>query len=144
MKLEEIEELWDVDSLIDKTQLGNEAIKISSLQGKYYKIYVREALQLKGMEEALALLRFEKWEFLIQGPTQETQEKGWRLPPGGQILKTDVERYLQSDKDIIKENLKVAKQKEKVLFVKHIIDTLNGRSWNIRAAIDFERFRNGG
>lgn len=144
MKLEEIQSEWDTDSQIDRTQLGNEAIKIPSLQAKYYKIYVREVLQLKAMEESLSILKLEKWEFFTQGPTRETHAKGWEPIPKGQILKADVERYMDADKDLIAEKLKIAKQKEKVNFLKHIIDSLNGRSWNIRAAIDFEKFRAGG
>lgn len=144
MKLEDIQAEWDIDSQIDRTQLGNESIKIPSLQAKYYKWYVREALQLKAMEEQFNILKLEKWEFLTMGPTKESHEKGWRQPPQGDILKSEVTQYLDADKDMISEKLKIAKQKEKVNFLKHIIDSLNGRSWNIRAAIDFEKFRAGG
>ncbi len=143
MKLEEIEAEWEIDAKIDKTQLSNEALKISSLQGKYYKWYVREILQLKGLDEAINILKLEKWEFYTQGPTKETEARGWKFP-GAVILKAEVDRYMQADPDIIKANLNAAKQKEKVNFLKHIIDSLNGRSWNIRAAIDFEKFRAGG
>lgn len=144
MTLEEVQSLWDVDSKIDRTDLGNEAIKIPSLQAKYYKIYVREVLQLRGMEEFFSQFKLDKWEFLTQGPTEETHSKGWKLPPHGMVLKADIERYMDADGDLISQKLKLARQKEKVNFLKHIIDGLNGRSWNIRAAIDFEKFRAGG
>jgi hypothetical protein len=143
MRLEEIQAEWDVDCEIDKTQLGNEAIAISRLQSKYLKIMTREILQLKAMEENLKILRLDKWEFLTQGPTPETPPD-WRLPPKGGVLKTEVSMYLDADRDIIAENLKIVKQREKANFVKSIIDSLNGRSWNIRAAIDWEKFRAGG
>lgn len=144
MKLEDIQTEWESDSVIDKTQLGNEAIAIPRLQSKYYKIYIREVLQLKAMEEQLNILFLEKREFLTQGHTPETHEKGWKLPPHGEIMKGEVQFYLDADRDLIAEKLRIAKQKEKVLFVKHIIDSLNGRSWNIRAAIDFLKFQSGG
>lgn len=144
MKLEEIQAEWDIDSNIDKTNLGNEAIAIPRLQSKYYKIYVREILQLKAMEESLNILKLDKWEFLTMGPTEETHAKGWRLPPQGNVLKQEVAQYLEADKDLISEKLKIAKQREKVAFLKHIIDSLNGRTWNIRAAIDFLKFQSGG
>ena len=144
MKLEEIQAEWEKDAFIDKTQLGNEAIRIPQLQSKYYKIYIREALQLKAMEEQLNILFLEKREFFTMGPTEETHAKGWKLPPQGMVIKQEVQFYLDADKDLISEKLKIAKQREKVNFVKHIIDSLNGRSWNIRAAIDFLKFQSGG
>src|SRR6476646_7088933 len=101
MKLEDIQAEWDIDSEIDRTQLGNEAIKVPKLQGKYYKIYVREALQQKAMEEQFNILKLEKWEFYTQGPTPETHERGWKLPPQGEILKQEVGMYLDADKDLI-------------------------------------------
>jgi hypothetical protein len=144
MKLEDIEAEWAIDSIIDRTQLGNEAVKITSLQAKYYKWYVREVLQLKAMEENLNIFKLELWEHLTQGPTEESFKRGWKVLPKGNVLKADVDRYMDGDASFISEKLKVAKQKEKANFLKHIIDSLNGRSWNIRAAIDFEKFRAGG
>lgn len=144
MKLEDIQAEWDIDSQIDRTQLGNEAIKIPSLQSKYYKWYIREALQLKALEEQFNILKLEKWEFYWQGPTQEQINKGWKLPPKGEILKSEVNQYLDADQDLIAEKLRIAKQREKVKFLEHIIDGLKQRSWNLRSAIDFEKFRAGG
>ena len=39
MVLEEIYELWHKDSIIDKTELGDESLKIPQLHHKYFKIY---------------------------------------------------------------------------------------------------------
>jgi len=48
------------------------------------------------------------------------------------------------DKDIVSINLKIAYQKEKVDFLDSAIRSLNTRGYNLRAAIDWEKFKMGG
>ena len=93
MKLEEILELWNKDSVVDKTELGDEAISIPKLHHKYYRIFVMERLALRKQEFELKQLKLDKYEFLTQGPNEETKDKGWRLPAKGMILKNDLPLY---------------------------------------------------
>ena len=58
-------------------------------------------------------------------------------------LKSDIQMYIDSDKDIIDSNLKVAYCKEKVDFLEAIIRTLNLRSYQINNAINWEKFKVG-
>ena len=51
--------------------------------------------------------------------------------------------HIDSDKDIITHNLKIAYIKEKVEFVEAIIRTLNIRSYQINNAIQWEKFKVG-
>jgi len=143
MVLEEIYELWHKDSVIDKTELGDESLKIPQLHHKYFKIYSNERLLLKKFESDFKTLRLEKYEFYTQGPTKETQERGWTLPASGKILKSEVNTYIEADKDIIKISLKIGVQQEKIELLDSIIRTLNNRGYNIRAAIDWYKFTMG-
>ena len=143
MVLEEIYELWHKDSVIDKTELGDESLKIPQLHHKYFKIYSNERLLLKKFESDFKILRLEKYEFYTQGPTKETQERGWTLPASGKILKSEVNTYIEADKDIIKISLKIGVQQEKIELLDSIIRTLNNRGYNIRAAIDWYKFTMG-
>lgn len=143
MKLEEILDLWDVDSEINRQDLSEEALKISKLHAKYYRIYVNERLILKKYEAELKTLKLDKTEFYTQGPTKEQMDLGWRLPAIGKVLKSDINTYLEADKDIIKLSLKVGLQNEKVDLLESIIKSFNGRGYNIKAALDFERFKMG-
>jgi len=143
MKLEAIFDLWNEDSKINRNELGEEALKISSLHQKYYKIFVHERLVQKKLETDLKRLKLEKHEFYTQGPTPEQSEKGWKLPSIGRIIKSDVSTYLDADEDIINLTLKIAAQSEKVDLLESIIRTLRDRNFNIRAAIDWSRFQVG-
>ena len=46
MKLEEIQELWSSDCVIDDTELDLESVKIPELHNKYLKIFSEEILRI--------------------------------------------------------------------------------------------------
>lgn len=144
MKTEEIFELWEKDSHIDKTALDDESLKIPKLHHKYYQILMGERVRLRNFENEMRSLKLEKYEFFTQGHNEETKSKGWRLPPKGMILKADIPMYMEADKEIIDLSLKIGIQQEKLELLESIIKTLNNRGYNIRAAIDFIKFTNGG
>jgi len=143
MKLEDIFSLWEVDSKIDVSALTEEAIKIPQLHHKYFKIFSNERLLLRKHEAELKQLKLEKYEFYTQGPTKDTIEKGWDLPPQGKILKNDVNNYIEADKDIINLSLRIGLQKEKIDLLQSIIETVSNRSYIISNVINWEKFRNG-
>jgi hypothetical protein len=77
------------------------------------------------------------------GPTEDTEEKGWKLPPRGAILKAEVNNYIDADPDIIKASLKIGLQQEKIQFLEDIIKSLVNRGFQIKSAIDWEKFKTG-
>jgi hypothetical protein len=143
MKLEDILDEWEKDAKIDRTNLGNEAIAIPALHNKYYRIFIQEKLLLRKYQEEQKQLKLAKTEFYFMGPTAESEEKGWKLPPQGKILKADVPNYVEADKDVVHLNLKVGVQLEKVEFVMSIIKSLTNRGFQIKSAIDWSKFQSG-
>jgi hypothetical protein len=143
MKLEQIFELWSEDSVINPMDLSSESLKIPKLHHKYYEIFCNEKLLLKKYESELKVLKLEKYEFYTQGPSKDTEEKGWKLPSIGRILKSDVQTYVDADKDIIALTLKVAVQSEKVSLLDSIIKSFKDRNFTIKNSIDFTRFQSG-
>ena len=143
MLIDDILELWKEDSKIDRTELGDEALIIPKFHHKYYEILIKEKLLLKKQESELKQLKLEKYEFYTQGPNEETREKGWVLPAKGLILKADIPMYMDADKDIINLCLKIGYQQEKIELLESIIKSLNNRGYNIRAAIDWQKFTMG-
>ena len=143
MKFEEIFSNWEKDSEIDKTNLADESLRIPKLHHKYYGIFVAERAVLRRLESDFKKLKLDKHEFYTQGPTEETKEKGWRMPARGLILKADIPMYMESDQDIIDLSLKIGVQQEKVEFVESIIKSLQTRNYIIKNAIDFIKFTMG-
>ncbi len=143
MTLEEIQSEWEKDSRIDRTELGEESIKIPALHSKYYRMYSRERLQQARLQETMKLLKKDKWDYYSGNlDMDELKEKGWK-PFQLKVLKSDIQMYIDSDKDIVESNLKVAYSKEKVDFLEAIIRTLNLRSYQINNAINWEKFKVG-
>jgi hypothetical protein len=143
MKLEEIESLWEQDSKIDRTDLDNESLKIPTLHGKYYKIYLREKVQLKAEEQEYKTFYKLKHEYYTgKLSKEELDQYGWE--PFQFVLKNDLQVYIDADKDIADRLLKLQVQREKVDLLESIIKTLNGRGFLIKNAIDFIRFTSGG
>lgn len=143
MTLDEIITLWNEDADIDQTKLDTESLLIPKLHGKYWKMLNHERLLLRKYESDMKKLLLQKYEFLTQGPTKETVEKGWELPPSGKVIKSDVDRYLDADSDMIDMSLKIGIQKEKVSILEDIIRSINNRNWIIRNAIEFLRYQSG-
>jgi hypothetical protein len=144
LTLDEIFDLWKEDCDIDRQDLGQSALDIAKLHHKYYRIFSQERLTYKKIESEVKRLKLEKYEFFTDGPTEEQIEKGWVLPAKGRILKSDVNMYLDSDKEIINMNLKLAYQMEKLELLESIIKTITNRGFQIRAAIDWAKFQTGG
>tara|TARA_A100001515_G_scaffold134879_1_gene125387 strand:- start:154 stop:588 length:435 start_codon:yes stop_codon:yes gene_type:complete len=143
MKLETIYEHWSSDSKIDRTELGNESIKIPQLHAKYFKFYSEERLRLKQYESEYKILYKRKFEYYM-GTMDEGEQKnlGWE-PQLLKILRTDLPTYIDADQDIINLNLKISMQKEKIDVLDNIIRTINNRGFQIKNVIDWEKFKTG-
>lgn len=143
MKLDEIQTLWGEDCNIVDDMLDEEALKIPRLHQKYYKIYTTERLLLKKLQADLKIFQQIKYEYYSGEMAQEDlNERGWEPYPK-RVLKADIPRYVDSDKDIIERTLKIAHQQEKVDFCDAIIKSLRDRGFLIKSAIDWRKFTNG-
>ena len=85
----------------------------------------------------------DKWEY-YQGntPEEDLKEKGWEPNPI-RILKQDLDKYIDSDPDIIKHNLRMSAQKEKVDFLDSVLRMISNRSFQLKGVIDWEKFKVG-
>ena len=143
MKLEEIQNLWDIDSQIDRSELGDESLRIARMHAKYFKIFSQERLLLRKMEADLKELYRDKYEYYNGNISKELLDHhGWEPNPL-KILRTDIPMYLDGDADMKLANLKVEMQNEKVLFLESIIKTLGTLGYNIKNAIEWSKFQNG-
>lgn len=144
MKLDEVTDMWDKDAKIDHTELGQESLNIPQLHAKYIKIYQAEKLLFRKLHNEMKVLKRDKKQFFIDGPTAETQEKGWQYPARGKIMKTDTEIYSDADKEMQEMQFKLDYQQEKIETLESIIKMINNRNFQISNAINWHKFQNGG
>ena len=143
MQLDELFELWKKDSEIDRTELGEASTNIPKLHYKYYKLFAQERLKLRKLEAEYKALYKDKWEYFQGNMSEEDLEaNGWEPNPL-RILKSDLNTYIDSDTDIIKQTSKMDYQKEKIDFLESVIKTINIRGFHIKNAIDWEKFKVG-
>ena len=73
---------------------------------------------------------------------EELDERNWE-PFDLVVLKTDIDKFLNSDEDIIKISNKILFQREKVNYLENVVKIVNNRQWSIRSVIDWIKFTNG-
>ena len=142
MKLEDIQELWSSDSVIDDTELDAESIKIPEIHNKYLKIFSDEKLRLVRLDSKSKELRRLKWLYYT-GKLDEQTLKNLEWDVFDLDIKKnrhDLEMFLESDKDIIELNDKVEYQKEKINYLETIIKSLSTRGFLIKNSIEWKKF----
>ena len=143
MKLDEILDMWSTDCNVDRTELGDEALKIPKLHSKYLRHYSEERLTLRKLEEEkreLIKLKHDYYRGIL--PEEDLKSNGWE-PFRLNVLKSDIPMHIDADQDVIKMNLKIAMQMEKVDTLESIIKSISNRGYLIKSAIDFEKFKVG-
>jgi len=148
MNIEQIFEEWDKDSKLDRNRLDEESLNIPKLHNKYYKIYIAEKARLIKMESEYKILYKDRYDFYIGSIDDDTLAKykwteEFKEFSRKKILKSEIDRYLDADENIINISLKIGLQKEKVGLIDSIIKSLRDRGFNIKNSIDFIRFQSG-
>jgi len=146
MKLEEIQELWTSDCSIDDTQLDIESTKIPELHNKYLKIYSDERLRLVRMESKRKELQKLKWLYYTGKIDKDSlEEMNW--DPFQLDIKSrnkeDLNRFIESDRDLLNMQEKIEYQKEKISYLETIVKSLSNRGYLIKNAIDWKKFTMG-
>ena len=112
-----------------------EQVEQGTLPNQQQKLYVSIDKKQRAGKEVTLIEGFE-------GTEEDLKEQGWH-PFQLNVLKSDVPMYIDSDKDIIKLNLKVALQNEKVDVLEAIIKAIKDRGYQIKNAIEYEKFKVG-
>ena len=140
--LEQVLKLWEKDADIDRTEPGNELIKIPKLHNKYLTIMTSHRFALEKANFDYLRMRKIKWEYYTGKLSQEElQEYGWE--PFRYTLKSDISTYLESDNDLIKLLEKKMYHKETVSVIEAIMSELKSRTFQLRDFIQWERFIGG-
>jgi hypothetical protein len=145
MTLNEIMDQWEKNSVINKAHLADEALMGGKLHSKYMNMLVRENMQLAKTKTEYNTKLMDKYLLYTEGAHDlATQKAHPYLPKSGKVLKSEVEKYLNADADMIQETLKLANQQEKVDLLRSILKSVEKRSYDINNAIDHQKFMAGG
>ena len=143
MDTNDIAALWAKDSPIDETNLVGESKRIPELHSKYYNLYYREVLRVKKLKAEYKELEMEKRNYYDGSMDELTlKEKGWR-PFQRKVMRQDLDKHIQSDKDIIKLSLTVDFHTANANYLEDIIKTIHSRNFVIKNMIDILKFQSG-
>ena len=146
MKLESIQELWTSDCVLDDLQLDVESKRIPELHNKYFKIFSDEKLRLVKHESKMKELSKLKWLYYTGKLDKDSLDRLEWQPFELEIKtrnKLDLDRFLNSDKDMIEMQEKIEYQKEKINYLESIIKTVINRNFLIKNIIDWRKFTSG-
>ena len=140
MTLEELQELADKDLKINDTELDLESIKTPQLHNKYLKFLTKYKLMLSRSETEYNIMKRKKWEYYTgkADPSVYAQR-----PFQFKLLKTDVDKYLDSDMELQKLKQKVDYIQTTVDFLDRTIRQISNRGFVIKNAVDWKRFTSG-
>lgn len=144
MDLEEINKMWSKDCKIDEANISGEARRIPELHNRYYMLYVKAGLKVKKLKSDLAILQKAKTEYYSGSMDQaELQQRGWKPNPL-KILRQDIEKYIESDKDIIDLSLSIDYHLSMANYLEDIVRQINNRNFLLTNIVNWEKFRAGG
>jgi hypothetical protein len=143
MNLSDYRNHAEKDLLIDETQLDTESLKTPQIHSKYLNFLTGEKLSLYKLQHEYKVLRRKKWLYYTGKISQEElEEEGWE-PFQLNVLKTDIDKFLDSDENLQFIEMKIKYKESVVDYLQDVIKIINNRQWNIRSAIDWLKFTNG-
>lgn len=143
MDLETLKEEIKKDSLIDSTELAKESLRTPSVHGKYLSIHADLKMELQKLKHALAIMKLRKWKIYTGKASQEELELWEEEPFELNIIKTDVDKFLDSDPTLLKIQMDVTIMEIKVKMVEDFLKVLTNRNFAIKSAIDWNKLING-
>ena len=143
MDTNDISALWAKDSVIDETNLVGESKRIPVLHSKYYNLFYREVLRVKKLKAEYKELEARKREYYDGSMAgEDLKDNGWK-PYQKKVLRNEVDKYIQADKDIIKLSLTIDYHSANANFLEDIVRTIHSRNFIVKNMIDMLKFQAG-
>jgi len=143
MTIDDLINKWKSESIINREAIGEEILKISDLTFQWQRLLMEENLKLKTLQTEYDKIYLERYRFYTEGPkTLKDKEDVKKIPPVV-ILKSDVEKWLQADDQIIQISTKIFVSKEKIGFIQSALWELRGRGKNLQNFVQWEKFMAG-
>jgi len=143
MNLSDYRQMVEVDLNINETELDTESLRTPQLHSKYLNFLSDEKLILSKLESEYKITKKYRWLYYTgKLSEEELSEFEWE-PFELSILKTDIDKFMESDEDIQKIYNRIQYRKTVVDYLDNIIKVISNRQWNIRSAIDWLKFTNG-
>jgi len=141
MNLEAIQEMWEKDSHIDPDNLHDESLKIPQLHSKYYTLYNTITLLRERAREQYSKVRLERYNYYTgKAPAEAYVEEPF---PYKVREKDAIQRHLDADDRMNKVDMKIKYYDIMLKFLEEIIRAVSNRTYQIKNAIEWNKFQAG-
>ena len=141
MNLEQIQEMWQKDAVIDPDNLHDESLKIPQLHSKYYTIYNTITLLREKARESYNRIRLERHNYYTGKAPAETYVDE---PFPYKVREKDaIQRHMDADEKMSTINMKIKYYDVTLKFLEEIIRNVSNRTYQIKNAIEWQQFQSG-
>ena len=141
MTLETITDMWSQDSVIDDILLDEASLKIPQLHSKYYTIYNTLTLLREKARDSYRKVKLERYNYYTGKAPAEVYEKE---PFDYKVREKDaIQRHLDADEKLTTIDLKIRYYDVQLKFLEEIIKTVANRTFQIKNAIEWQKFQAG-
>ena len=141
MNLDQIQEMWQKDSVIDPDNLHDESLKIPQLHSKYYTVYNTITLLREKARTSYSKIKLERYNYYTGKAEPEIYAEE---PFPYKVREKDaIQRHMDADEKLIKVDLKIKYYDSTLKFLEEIIRTISNRTYQIKNAIEWHKFQAG-
>ena len=133
--------MWKKDSVIDTDLYCEDSTKIPQLHMRYMEFHNTFSLMKKERELEMRRLIREKWLYYKgKAPSKVYKEVPFDLKL---TTKEEISMFIESDEDICKLQYKIDYIEQMLTFLDGVLRQIGNRNFQIKNAIDWEKFKNG-
>ena len=141
MNLENLQELWKKDSEIDTDKYGEESIRIPQLHQRYMEFFNTFSLMKKEREGEMRGMVRQKWIYYKgKAPAKIYKDTPFDFKL---TTKEEINMFIESDDEVRKLQYKIDYIEQVIFFLDGVLRQINGRNFQIKNAIEWERFQTG-
>jgi len=141
MNLEKIQEIWKKDSVMDNDLLCEESTKIPQLHQKYMELFNTFFLMKKDLEVKLKVIKRDKWLYYKgRAPAEVYKNMPFDLKL---TTREEIDMFIEADEDYQRALLKLDYIEQTITFLDSVLRQINNRTYQIKNAIEWQKFQNG-
>lgn len=140
MKLRDYQRMVPTDLAFDKANLDAESERTAQLHNKYLNFYLDETRVLETLKRHYDVLLHERTLYYLGKADPDVYKE---KPHPTKVIKSEVEQWLKADTDMQAADIEVKEQERTVKYLNDQIKQINQRGYEIRAMIDWFKFKNG-
>lgn len=141
MTLDDILIMWEADSTIDDTHLGEASSQTPKLHAKYLKLLIDSKLRKTKLDIDFNSLRKTKIRYYRgELSRDELKELGWEPWQFNKPLKAEMDEFLKGDEDLAKIGTRLEYMNTMVYALESIMGQIKQRDWQVRNSITWKQF----